>query len=85
MIRRIQKLLYGLGYVFDALICDHTTYEVDKSGFDEAWKHWKLNITTRKWHPAFWCGWVRCNLLHDKCGAAIYAMKPRKARRFWLT
>lgn len=71
MIRRLQKFLYGFEYVLDALICDHVLYspkQLPEGGID-------LGITVRRWHPAYWCGVIRCRYLGDKCGRAIYEKK----------
>jgi hypothetical protein len=65
-----------LEYVFDGLICDHWPLNLD--GIEE----WKRNgcqsgvmIATHrkplKWHPSYWCAYVRCKWLGDDCGKAI--------------
>jgi hypothetical protein len=65
----LRKILYGLEYVFDGLICDHVVI----TGFDKTKTEGALfNFYVRKWHPSYWCGYVRCRWLGDKCGSAYY-------------
>lgn len=62
----VRKVLYGLEYVFDGLLCDHlvfTYYTTPKIGY---------SVYVRKWHPSYWIGYIRCVWLGDKCGSAYY-------------
>lgn len=64
----LRKILYGLEYVFDGLICDHVVMSSMLS--DTQCVVFKFHV--RKWHPSYWIGCVRCNWLGDKCGSIYY-------------
>jgi hypothetical protein len=58
---RLCKVLYGLEYVFDGMICDH----------------WPIDLVSirgrpRRWHPSYWLAFVRCVWLGDKCGSGMF-------------
>lgn len=60
----LHKILYGLEYVFDGLLCDHVIMA--------PWDGAKFTFHVRKWHPSYWIGCIRCNWLGDKCGSIYY-------------
>lgn len=69
----IRKILYGLEYVFDGLICDHITSTIVPLDNGKI----KIVSSVRKWHPSYWLGYIRCVWLGDKCGSAhFFPEKP---------
>ena len=64
----LRKVLYGLEYVFEGLICDHVVF----SNFRQLDKGWHFDVYVRRWHPSHWIGYIRCVWLGDVCGSAYY-------------
>ncbi len=69
MKERLCKILYGLEYVFDGLICEHWPLApTDKvTGCIVC-----IRGKPRKWHPSYMLAAVRCLWLGDKCGSGMF-------------
>jgi hypothetical protein len=74
---RMRLLLSSLAGLLDSITISHYWIECEKlvDRKDGRLLRMRTVMRYRRWHPSFWLGVIRCQLLGDPCGSAVYHFK----------